>query len=93
LIVNLTSWRHDREQACILHSGDHPFVTHDTCINYRQSRLVAPEQLQQAFARGALTGDAPVGADVLQRIREGAAQSKLIPLQNLDLLKRQGLVE
>lgn len=83
LIANLTSWRSDKEGVCVLRRGDHPFVKKKTVVNYRASKL----------ARGALVPRHRVRAEVLQRIREGAALSRMIPLENLQLLKDQGLVE
>ena len=36
VIVSLTSHRADKDQACLLRVGDHPYVKHDTCVNYRE---------------------------------------------------------
>lgn len=93
LIVNLTSWRSDRERVCVLNPGDHPFVTRKTCVNYRESRLIRAHQLEHPLRTGALVTDNPFDAEVLQRIREGAAQSERIPLQNAELLRQQGLIQ
>lgn len=93
LIANLTSWRSDKEGVCVLRRGDHPFVKKKTVVNYRASKLARADQLEQLLARGALVPRHRVRAEVLQRIREGAALSRMIPLENLQLLKDQGLVE
>lgn len=93
LIANLTSWRSDKDSACILGRGDHPFVQRKTCVNYRDSRLVPAEKLQKALDQGMLIGREPVDDQLLRRLRQGAGNSRFIPLGNLQLLKDQGLVE
>jgi hypothetical protein len=32
VLVNMTSHRADKDQACVLEMGDHPYVSHRTCI-------------------------------------------------------------
>lgn len=93
LIVNFTSWRSDKDDACILHRSDHPRIRRKTCANYRYSKLAPIEKLEEAMARGLLIQRQPVSPEVLARLREGAARSRLIPLANLQLLKDQGLVD
>jgi len=93
LIANLTTRRSDSDTACVLNKGEHPFIKHDSCVNYQDSRLVDGQNLRQAFASKVLLPRQPVSAALLRRIRAGAAHSNLIPLDNLQLLKDQGLVE
>jgi hypothetical protein len=93
LIANCTSWTSGKDSACILRRGDHPFVKRKTCINYQRSRLVSRKKLKEALETGAVIAHRDATPDVLKRIRDGAAQSKFTPLENLQLLKDQGLVE
>lgn len=39
LIVNVTSWRGDKDQTCLVGPGDHPLIEHNSCINFRGSRV------------------------------------------------------
>lgn len=93
LIVNLTTWRKDREPACILRPGDHPFVKRKTCVNYADSKLADPDILDKALAQGALVRHRRMETQMLRRIRQGATASEMILLEHLQLLKDQGLVE
>jgi hypothetical protein len=34
LIVNLTTVDERKEQVCLLHGGEHPWIRHETCVNY-----------------------------------------------------------
>ena len=93
LIVSMTTIRRFHDPACVLDVGDHPFVKHPTYVNYRNSMIVTNSQLDAQHAAGQLIVEQSVGDDLLERVRHGAAQSEFIPLENLELLKQQGLVE
>jgi hypothetical protein len=46
VIVNLTS--HDdpsKDASCFLQPGEHPWITHETCVRYKDARVVAESQL------------------------------------------------
>ena len=73
--------------------GDHPFVRHATYVNYRNCRVVANSQLDAQHAAGQLILEQRAGDELLERIRQGAAQSEFTPFEALELLKQQGLVE
>jgi hypothetical protein len=93
LIVNLSTWHSGRDKACILEPGDHPFVKHKTYVNYRHARRTTTQKLEQALALGLFVPHHRVSAHVLRMMREGAAKSRFISLENLQLLRDQGLVE
>lgn len=93
LIANLTTRRAGSDTACVLARGDHPFIKHDSCVNYQDSRLAEAKTLAGALTAKLLLAREPMSADVLRRIRVGASASRFIPLRNLQLLKDQGLVE
>ncbi len=93
LIVNLTSLRPGSETTCLLTRGDHPFIRHKSCVNYRDSRLVDRRKLEDAFERRLLLRRRRMSARLLRRIRAGAAASPRIPLANLQILRDQGLVD
>lgn len=94
LLVNMTEWRSDKEQTCILNPADCPgIVEKNSCIYYAGSRVHSDLHLEHLIATGkaVLTGKLP--PDVLARIREGAARSKFLKLSHGQLLIEQGLVE
>jgi hypothetical protein len=45
LIVNFTTSRADSDKACILKPGEHPFVAHETCVNYAGAKVVSKANL------------------------------------------------
>ena len=77
----------------MLRASDHPFVKRKTCISYFHSKLADPEALERALEQGALVPHRRMTPQVLQRIRQGATASVMIPLEHLQLLRDQLLVE
>ena len=92
LIVNLTSWREDTDQSCILQPGDHPYVEHKTCVHYPGSKIVAQRDLDRLLATGKIVSHIPVGPALLDRIREGAIRSPRMSFDHAEILFDQGLV-
>jgi hypothetical protein len=92
LLVNLTSYRADKDDACILDVGDHPFIQHRSCVNYAKVKHIAVAQLEAILKMPAVERREPLSAEVLRRIREGAGKSKFIELGYWQMLVEQGLV-
>jgi len=93
LIVSMTSFDVDKENACLIEAGEHPRVTHKTCICYRPARQASLAKLQLLQGAGVLRMQPPVSADLLRRIREGASLSRRIDFEHVQLLIEQGLLD
>jgi hypothetical protein len=92
LICNITTWTATKDQSCILQPGDHPFITHKSCINYGDSRVTTLQKLIDARDGGALTLQDPLDPAILKRIREKSLDSNRMSLDHADILINQGLV-
>ena len=92
LIVSLTTLKPKKEAVCVLDVGDHPFIKHKTCVAYNLANAPSLAQLERARDSGDLIPDVPVSAEVLSRIREGAALSTKLPIDYGELLDSQGLL-
>ena len=92
LIVNLTTLDDRKEKVCLLHVGDHPWIRHETCVNYADAVVTTVPKLLTAKDAGAIVLQQPFSATVLQRIREGAMDSARLSLDNAEILITQGLV-
>lgn len=93
-VAAFTTWEDYKDDSCILEAGDHPFIRHTTCIDYRgPGSLLSAADIEQRIQRGQIKLREPVGRDVLARIREGAARSKFLPMDYDQLLREQGLIE
>jgi hypothetical protein len=93
LLVNMTTWNATKERACILHTGDHPWITHETCINYGDAVVTTLAKLLSAKDGGALRLHQAFAAIVVRRMLDGAAQSVHLALENAEILEQQGLIE
>jgi hypothetical protein len=75
LCVNVTSKRDNSDTSCILQQSDHPFVRHDSVINYKKAREVDPALIQNQINRGNCQKYQPVSSKVLNRIQQGGLSS------------------
>lgn len=92
LLVNLTSWRADKDQSCRLNPGDHPAVHHNSVIYYDGSRVHSDAHLNWLLNSGKIVLDVPLSPELLQRIREGAGDSSRMKLAHGKILIDQGLI-
>jgi hypothetical protein len=76
LCVNLTSKRNNSDTSCVLQPGDHPFVKHESVINYKDTREVDPAVIQNQISRGNSQPYQSVSSEVLNRIQQGGLISK-----------------
>ena len=54
LIVNLTTLDDRKEKVCLLHVGDHPWIRHETCVNYADAVVTTVPKLLTAKDAGAI---------------------------------------
>jgi hypothetical protein len=92
VIANMTTDR-GIDRSCILNPGDHPFVNRPTCIRYDMARIVTNAELERHVSSNAIRLQDPVSADVLERIRQGAATTDHITFGCKQVLIEQGLIE
>ena len=93
VMVSMTTHESHKEDVCLLHVGDHPRVSHETCIAYDETRMTTLEQLRALTKGGHLVIQAPVSADVLKRIRDGVSLSSRIKFKYIEILIDQGIIE
>jgi len=84
-----------KEESCILHAGEHPFVKHDSVMVYKMPPAVLESlaQLNLWKEKGLLKFRHSVASDVLERIHQGYVQSRYCTDRVYQLLARQGLVD
>ena len=92
LIVSFTTYKPYKESTCLIQKGEHRAVSHETCIASDLAKVVTIVKLQEAAVKGLLRVDEPVSAEILKRIREGAARSRKMSMEHFDLLDAQGLI-
>lgn len=74
-VVNITSQSPEKEQTCILQQGDHPFLRHESVVNYGDARFFEQHLVQHATAAGLIAPQERIDAKLLERIQKGALAS------------------
>jgi 3-methylcrotonyl-CoA carboxylase alpha subunit len=76
-----------------LDPGDHPRVSHKTCIAYNEARMTTLEKLRTLQDGGHLRAQAPVSEGLLARIRDGVSRSTKINYKYVEVLLEQEVIE
>lgn len=92
VLVNFTKYRADKDQACIVERGDHPFLSQKTCVEYRGAKTVPAKALQDLLDGGQILPHSPVSPGLLEKIRAGVPASRMRTEQVL-ILVDQGFVD
>ncbi|MDZ4290054.1 MAG: hypothetical protein U0984_18960 [Prosthecobacter sp.] len=54
IIVNITTVRKGSVKTLVLNAGDHPWLTHESCVRYDDAMVVTRQQLERAEKAGLL---------------------------------------
>jgi hypothetical protein len=92
VLVPITTWESYKDESCLLQPGDHPFIKHASCVQYRDARIVPAARLARAIAGGQIRSREPVSSELLARILAGAGESRFLPAEHGNILARQGLI-
>ena len=92
VIFNLTTYTVDEENICVLHIGDHEFITHKTAIRYWEAKRVEAKLLEALIEKSLLNPNKPASQEMMKKIWLGASLSRRINLNVLDILESQGLL-
>jgi hypothetical protein len=92
LVVSVTTWRDGKDPACMVERGEHPFVTHRSCLAYVEARVLSRDNFFTFKDGGLLKSHQRVSPELLARMREGAARSGNLKPALLEILRQQGLV-
>jgi hypothetical protein len=93
LLVSVTTATRLKESVCLLNVGDHPWIRHESCVSYEHAKVVKMETLDELKFQGLLKLEQPISATILKRVREGAARSVRMRLEDAQVLIDQGLIE
>ena len=89
VIASFTSWRQDKEQACIVEPDEHSFVVRKTCVSYGDAKIVTDAFLNEKLAAGHIEARDPLGEVLLDKIRSRAADSRRMKTAAWQILERQ----
>lgn len=66
------------DDSCLLGPGDHPFIEHDSFVNYRHTRLETARHIEARINDGVFVLKEPCSPELIRRIIQGAMQSRRI---------------
>jgi hypothetical protein len=81
LVVNVTSLRDSSDDTCILDPGEHPFIDHQSVINFRKAQVWRAQRIESAAANGAINPQQVCSTALLKRIREAALKSPFFTIK------------
>lgn len=93
LFVSMTSYDVTKEDVWLIGAGEHPFVTHTTCIAYWNAREASLDELEKLRNAGQLRRATPISSVLLARIRTGVSLSRDIKLGFVELMEGQALLD
>ncbi len=93
VLVSMTTYEDYKEDMCLLDVGDHPNISHKTCIAYNEARMTTLETLKTSIGGGHLSMQPSVSEAVLWRIRAGVSKSTKIHYKYVEILLDQEVIE
>lgn len=75
-IANVTTLRRHSDRSCLVEAGEHPKVSHPSCIYYAGSRIVPVAKMR---ALGQLIPAPPFSEALIGRVVQGALHSDETP--------------
>ena len=92
VVLNLTTVRAFSDTSCVIQPGEHPFVVVPSWVAYNFAEIDSCATLIDGLARGAIVPHHPLSPQLMERVWDGAAVSRHLPLKCRELLKQQGLI-
>lgn len=89
IVVSVTTLRPDarHDPTCILQAGEHPFITHESYVYYRQPEVYTVDEVDKRVATMGWQGKEPCSPELYAKISDGLRRSKMVPNYIKELLK------
>jgi hypothetical protein len=89
LLANVTSVKNGvaGDDACLLSEGEHPFITHDSFVDYRLARFEKADFIATKVKNGGFTEKEPCSPVLIRKIIQGALASRKIPREYKKILQ------
>ncbi len=79
VIVMIVTSREHTDKTVTLTAGSHPFIVHESNVDYRTATLALPKKLNAAIANGRCRLEADLSPDALAIVRAGLRVSGRTP--------------
>lgn len=64
------------DPTCYLHPGDHPFIRHQSYVNYARARIEAAPKLAEGVKRGWFVPQGTIEGGIFARVCQGLMESR-----------------
>lgn len=88
LVVSLTTKREGSDPTVILQDGDHPFIAHDTVVNYSDSRIFNKDKLADGIEQKFFGIGKKFPKDKLTLVQNGLMKSPFTPNNIKDIYEK-----
>ncbi len=78
VIVNLTTYRPDCDESCLLGPNDHPWIRHRSSVEYRRAVTLTVFRLGEMERFSFIDWKEPFRPETLRKIQEGGLKSKFL---------------
>jgi hypothetical protein len=93
LVVSITSWHEFiADHSCILDPGDHPAITHRSCVYYDLAGITTAECLTTRLDEGWFIDQPPMEETILTRVYDGAFKTEFLTYRQRSILIEQDLI-
>jgi hypothetical protein len=92
VLVSVTTLAPEKDQACLIDRGEHPWITHASCVSYAHAKVVSLAFLLDRKDKGSIMLQEAVTPELLERIRRSSVYSTTLPLDIADILIEQGII-
>ncbi|WP_235033830.1 hypothetical protein [Pantoea sp. 18069] len=81
IMVSVTSVKPEfpHDAACVIMAGEHPFITHDSYVYYRDPRIESVDHVQKMVDQAVWQARESCSPELLARIRQGLKTSSRVP--------------
>jgi len=76
------------DDSCVLHVGDHPFISHPSFVDYRFARIDAADHVQSRVDENVFIPQQDCSEELIKRVIAGALKSRRIPREFKQLLEK-----
>ena len=92
LVLTFTTRRRFVDTSCVVEVGEHPFVTHQTCVSYYHAQFWATQDIADGVNSGILVPYPPLSPELMIRVLDGAAISRDLDIKYKVFLRSQNLI-
>ena len=80
LLIPICSTRPKHDPSCELSAGssNHPFITHDSFVEYALARIMTKESLQKGYDSSIFIPKSPLSSKIFQKVQQGLESTRRI---------------